>query len=351
MIKASTTPETPKSTATPHSESVNSQDTQDERYSTEISTPISLIDNNNINNIVIKNNEKLPFQTIYEEYEKFISEIESTSLSLNVDKDNDNTKNISTSPQTPINSAKPDNVSTIPNPKIFSIHLENVIHLENRLNYRFLELDAKLRFLRLLTAGTELSTEELTSIDLDSEQLNIKIENLQIRVNEMKKIGKILRKKISKCFHQSEIRRCIEGRPILEEEINSLNEKITEYRNFFEKNGLDYSNNKSLKSSEWVKKLIDENLFGLDLLENNLNKIIVETDELDKTLNDLKTTSNNISNEEHLIDKEIDDLEKEKFLVENQLKSLSTHESTSNEIELIKQHNNLNKLVGIWESL
>lgn len=349
LSETSDMPETPEVPVTPHSESTNPKNIGEISYSMEISTPTSLIDNNNT--MDINNNEKLPFQTTFEEYEKFISEIESTSFSINDDKNDDNNKNIGVSPQTPTNFVNLNNISNIPNPKIFSTHLENVIHLENRLNYRFLELDAKLRFLRLLTAGTELSTAELTSIDSDSEQLNIKIENLQIRVNEMKKIGKILRKKISKCFHQTEIRRCIEGKPFLEEEIKTLNEKINEYREFFEKNGLDYNNNKTLESNEWVKKLIDENLFGLDLLESNLTKIIVETEELEKTLNDLRTTSNNISDKEDLIDKEIDDLENEKNFLENQLKLLSAHESTSDEIELIRQHETLNKLVGIWESL
>ena len=223
--------------------------------------------------------------------------------------------------------------------------------MQTRLNYRFLELEAKLRFLRLLTAGTELTSSELVSLDADSEQLSVKIDNLEQQVQEMKKIGRILRKKIGKCFHQLEIRRCIEGKPILEEEINAMVEKILEYKTFFEQNGMEYGGNESTDPINWAKQIIDENVFGVDLLETNLNRITSELDELEKTLLDLESTSESISKQEEELDEEIGVLEREKMELEKQLSMLSAHETTPQEQELIKQHRVLSQLVGIWESL
>lgn len=292
---------------------------------------------------------KLPFQTTYEEYEKFIHEIPSIASTINRnDQVPQQTGNISASPQTPMTSLSS---ITVPNPQAFASHLEAVTHLQTRLNYRFLELEAKLRFLRLLTAGTELTSSELVSLDADSEQLSIKIDNLEQQVQEMKKIGRILRKKIGKCFHQLEIRRCIEGKPILEEEINAMVEKTLEYKTFFEENGMEYGDNKSSEPISWAKQFIEENVFGVDLLETNLNRITSELDELEKTLLDLESTSQSITKQEEELDEEIGTLEREKMELEKQLSVLSTHKKTPQEQELIKQHRVLTQLVGIWESL
>lgn len=310
--------------------------------STQMSTPSTSYDSINDN--------KLPFQTTYEEYEKFISKIPSISSTAGAAKEQvpSQTSNVSASPQTPVTTLS---AVTIPNPQAFAAHLEAVSHLQTRLNYRFLELEAKLRFLRLLTAGTELSSAELVSLETDSEQLSLKIDNLEQQVQEMKKMGRILRKKIGKCFHQSEIRRCIEGRPILEGEINAMIEKILEHKTFFEQNGMEYSTGQSSDPVEWAKEFIADNILGVDLLETNLNRITSELDELEKTFLDLKSTSESISKQEEDIDFEIEALQKEKCDLEKQLSELSTHESTPREQELIKQHEMLTELVKIWESL
>lgn len=333
----STTPDTP---ATPRMSLT--------QPSTSMSTPTTMLTGSTANNYHYQNNNetKLPFQTTYEEFEKFISEISNSDINSQLEEDNDGFA-VFESPQTP----KTTRVS-IPNPQSFGKHLNNVSHLEMRLNYRFLELEAKLRFLKFLTAGTELSSTELISLDQDSENLTLKIENLEVQIKEMKKMGRIIRKKIGKCFHQSEIRRCIEGKPILEGEINSMIDNIAQFKQFFEQNGIENGIGVTDDVVEWAKQLLGENeVLGLDLIESNLEKTVLELDELEKTLNDLQNTSQSISKEDEELDVELAALENEKTELEEKLLDLENHEITLEESELIKQHKMLNQLVGIWETI
>lgn len=280
---------------------------------------------------------KLPFQTTYEEYDKFITEINpriSASSSLQ------------NTPQTPVNQAAK---FSIPEPTAFIKHLECVKHLESRLNYRFLELEAKLRFLRLLTAGTELSNKEYTTIDADSEQLNKKVENLNSQIDDLKKLNKNIRKKIGKCFHQTEVRRCVEGKPVLQDEINSMLADINECKQFFQSNGLldDYAPDDVLG---WAKNLINENLLGLDAIKNTVNKMYLEKESLSKELTSLKGELNSLIKEDESIDMELIKLENEKVELENELKILTNHEVSNNEHNLINSYNLLSQLIDIWKA-
>jgi predicted nucleic acid-binding Zn-ribbon protein len=283
---------------------------------------------------------KLPFQTTYEEYEKFITEISPNTINQGLD-------------STPIlNGYRTE----ILDPVLFSSYLDSVKHLESRLNYRFLELEAKLRFLRLLTAGTELSNTEISAIDTDLESLQQKITGLEDNVEELKKIGKILRKKIGKCFHQTEIRRCIEGKPILEDETKSLLDEIDECRIFFQSNGLLKEHNKNNESNNidligWAKSLVDDNIIGgIDLLKTNINKVKNEDDEMKKTLADLKSTYDNINEEDNQIDDELQQLEIEKEKLKLKLENLSNHQITNDETELLNKFNILNQLLDVWKA-
>lgn len=297
---------------------------------TQTSTPGPMLQNTNVSG-------KLPFQTSYEEYDKFKTEI-NPYLSSN--------SSLQNTPQTPRNG---NSTSSISDPSTFIKHLESVKHLESRLNYRFLELEAKLRFLRLLTAGTELSNTEYNTIDTDSAQLQTKVESLNLQIDDLKKINKNLRKKISKCFHQTEIRRCIEGKPILQDEIDLMLREISECRKFFELNGL-LNDSATDDVVEWAKNLINEDLLGLDILENSVNKIYQEKESLSNELASLKDELDVLVKEDKSIDAELIELESEKLKLEKQLEILSNHEISNTENDLINNYNLLNQLVDVWKA-
>lgn len=285
---------------------------------------------------------KLPFQTTYDEYEKFISQI--------IPSDDTKIPTAESSiPQTPLSTGPSKN--TIPNPDSFISHLEAVTYLESRLNYRFLELESKLRFLRFLTAGTKLSSNELASIDLELVQSESKVKELESNVNELKKIGKSLRKKIGKCFHQSEIRRCIEGKPILEDEINEMLQSLSRHREFLESNGLEtgYAYDEEALI-EWAKQIVGEDLLAVDLLENNLNRIKSEVDELNTVLQGLVETNDTLQVQESDLIDDIEQLEKEKLELAEKLESVTSRQLQDEEKRLIKQSDILNQLIQTWNS-
>lgn len=313
-----------------------------------LNTPTSETPIQNTMHKLTTDNLKLPFETPYQEYEKFIS---NEVLNKSPIKET-NESNVTTSPHTP-QQQKMDEINNFNDPNKFLKHIDNIKHLENRLNYRFLELEAKLRFLRLLTAGTDISSSDLTSVDIDSEQLQNKLNSLLTQVEELKKIGKTLRKKIGKCFHQAEVRRCIEGKHVLQDEIDMMTEEIRNYQTFFQSNGLNnnFNNDNNNDVIEWAKSLESEKILGgEEFLENNLLKLSEEIEELGKSLTDIEKTFSNVNEEEEQLDEEIIELEREKERLENQYKELSSHEMTEADVKLINEQKVLKQLVSIWES-
>lgn len=317
----------------------------------QISTPGII----NTKTYLYTNDDKLALQTTYDEYEKFISLISSTKTENNYVE----TQNISASPQTPTTNSTS---ITQPDPHKFTSYLESIRHLNTRLNYRFLELDAKLRFLRLLTAGTELAPSEFASLDGESEQLSLKIDSLETQIEEMKKFGRNLRKKIEKCFHQAEIRRCIEGKPILEDEIDNMIKEISGYRQFFVENGLEFitldnhiNGNEETDNTnldlEWAKKLVNEDLLGMDLVETNLSNLETEIEELRKTYDDLASTATNISQQKDSLTTELEELERERDKYLDELAELENHQMTSSDTMLLAQQEILTQMVDKWKSI
>jgi predicted nucleic acid-binding Zn-ribbon protein len=308
--------------------------------------------------IALATKTQLPFTTTYEEFEKFISgSITKAGSDISSSSSTAATASTSQSPGSPctpdINNRNinGDHVVTLPDPKTFLNHLDTISHLEKRLNYRFLELEAKLRFLRLLTAGTETNKSEISAVDAESAQLQEKVDSLELQVAEAKKAGKTLRKKIGKCFHQTEIRRCIEGKSVLESEMKQMQNEIGEYRKYFSENGLDDTTSGDLDDVDWAKGMVEQELFGGEaLLQKGVEKLDDEVKELKSKLEKLEASVEILHNEETELDTEIEALELEKAKLHSQLQVLESHEITPEELELIEKKKNLQILTSAWKS-
>ncbi|KGK40146.1 hypothetical protein JL09_g815 [Pichia kudriavzevii] len=274
----------------------------------------------------------LPFQTSYEEYDRFISEITARPVS--------GAEGVETSPRV--------GDHAYVDPVCFNGHLKNVRLLESRLNYRFLELESKLRFLRLLAAGTDLKQDDLALIEADSEAMSQQVESLEAQVEELKKIGKSLRKKIGKCVQQAEIRRCIEGKPILQDEINTMMHEIAEAREFFKENGL--FDEPGLELLEWAKMFVNENLLGAELLVNNIDKLKKETRILKEELTRVEGKIVSMEEQEKTLDEEIGRLQAEKEALEKHLSQLDQTEASDNDMRLSNEYSAITKLVETWET-
>lgn len=301
---------------------------------------------------------KLPFATSYEEYDKFAYRLVNNNTDNGVFEHETSPESLSGSsiPYTPTKSLNSNEKTVGTDPKSFITHLESIKHLETRLNYRFLELDAKLRFLRLLTAGTGMSNEELILLDNENIQLDDKITKLQDKIEELKKIGKLLRKKISKCFHQTEIRRCIEGKAVLQSEIENLEEQIKQGRVFFQNNGLedDIDNNDDKfkeDDNEWISRIVSENLIGFEMLENQLNKIQSEINEMNEVYEGFVETERKILKRDEEVNDEIVKLESEKNQLIEQLSNLQNNPVKDKDKEMLDSYNTMLQLVQFWSNI
>ncbi|TID28381.1 hypothetical protein CANINC_002559 [Pichia inconspicua] len=212
------------------------------------------------------------------------------------------------------------NLPTKVTPSAFLQHLEVLVQLESRLNYRFLELEAKLRFLRLLTAGTETPVID----DNDLENAKEKLDLLNTQIESLKKQGKSIRRKIEKCIHHPDVKRCVEGKPVLEKEIEDIEKEIQEMNTYFNSLGL-----------------------PSDLTFPSLSTMQAQCDELETEFSSLQKQLNDLQVEETELDEEIAQLEKTKYELGEKLKSLSDNVTT--DIEVQEKYKQLTKMIALWE--
>lgn len=205
-------------------------------------------------------------------------------------------------------------------PTAFLQHLQLLVQLESRLNYRFLELEAKLRFLRLLTAGTETPTVD----DNDLENAREKLELLNTQIEGLKRHGKAVRRKIEKCIHHPDVKRCVEGKPVLEKEIEDIGREIQEMNTHFNSLGL-----------------------PSDLTFPSLSTMQTQCDELEAEYDSLQKQLDNLQVEEVELDEEIAQLEKTKQELAEKLKSLSNNIPKDTEIQ--KKYQQITKMIALWE--
>ncbi|GMM29731.1 hypothetical protein DAMA08_024760 [Martiniozyma asiatica (nom. inval.)] len=215
-------------------------------------------------------------------------------------------------------------------PVAFTNGMAQMARLSQRLQYKFLELDSKLRFLRYLSQSN-------ISIPNDPNQIehSQKFIDLQQQLEISKKETRSIRKKIGKCVYQNEVRRCLDGKQKLQSEIAILNDKILELENWFKSINVlgEYETWKELpengifeKPDKLISKL-EEHGKNLDIkkmsLSNKQHELIVANEKISADLEKLRQLKNELTESlEALKYEKIDSLTKEKIERISQLKKV-----------------------------
>lgn len=228
-------------------------------------------------------------------------------------------------------------------PTGFSGHIQQLERLSMRLNYRFLELDSKLRFLRLISNGSGVDFGELTTQTDLTNQLNKKVKNLETKLDAIKKDTRSLRKKIGRCVYQNEVRRCVEGKDKLQLELTDLDDEIEIMKLWFIENGIiQVDDDKDNKDGEWVDE-IPVNLNVFQDPEYGLKK--AQEFQLDLTSTKQSLQSTNEANELSTIKlaEEIDQLKSKKLKISSQINNLNTRRLSldTKETQKLKQISHL----------
>lgn len=230
-------------------------------------------------------------------------------------------------------------------PTAFSNHIQQLERLSMRLNYRFLELDSKLRFLRLISNGSGVDLEELgTQTDLTN-QLNTKVKDLETKLDDVKKDTRSLRKKIGRSIYQNEVRRCVEGKEKLEMELKDLNDEIDILKLWFIENGI--IQDKTENNNEWIDD-IPTNLNVFQDPEFGLKKVLELQDELksQKQILEMDNETSQLSFPSIL--QEIDQLKSKKLKIGNQINNLNTRRLSldTKEAQKLNQINHLKSMIN-----
>lgn len=223
--------------------------------------------------------------------------------------------------------------------------------LATRLQYRFLELDSKLRFLRLLSAGTMVDYEALETESNKVEEQMQKLAELESKLEAAKSSSRSLRKKIGRCLYQNEVRKCLDGKKKLLLELKDLEDEIYIYKSWFEENGI-IEHVEDDQNAEWIDQ-IPQNLSIFQDPRQALTRVLNSQDQLANKVNETKQSNAHIDTQISSTNEEIELLKAQKINLQTQIEGLENRRLSldNKEAKKIERIGQLKKMLAQWEQL